>query len=200
MSTHNRELNFLTSADADLLKAFVEGNFSAFLLLFERHKGGLFRYLLQRLRDQHSADIAFGKTWRKVINKAPGFNCEEKFAVWLYRHARDVVSELRRGPLPVRIRHWNLAEQLDFPKPSPTYDSTAWSADRRRAATEMAECLGALSDAERDAFLLHEEAKLSARDIAVLTGVTLDVCQTRLFGAYKLLQSRLAPAKSRPVQ
>ncbi len=57
--------------------------------------------------------------------------------------------------------------------------------------TRLVAALGALPEAQRDAFLLHVEGGLALADVAKLTGTTQETVKSRLRYAYARLREAL---------
>ena len=58
--------------DAALLRRYRNGEAAAFTQLYERHRLGLFRFLLGLCGDHALAEEVFQDTWMNLIRSAPG--------------------------------------------------------------------------------------------------------------------------------
>jgi len=54
-------------SDEDLMLSYQQGDAAAFEVLYERHKGGVFRYLLAKCYQQTIAEELFQDVWMKLI-------------------------------------------------------------------------------------------------------------------------------------
>ena len=54
-------------SDADLLRRYRAGDAAAFTQLYERHRLGLFRFLMGLCGDQAVAEEVFQETWMSLI-------------------------------------------------------------------------------------------------------------------------------------
>jgi len=58
-------------SDETLMMAYADGNMEAFELLYSRHRGPLYRYILRQVSDAATANDLFQGSWEKII-KASG--------------------------------------------------------------------------------------------------------------------------------
>ena len=75
-------------ADTDddvLMLAWAAGDAASFELLYARHRGSLYRFLLRQLRDPALADEFFQDEWQRVIAARQGWKPEAAFRTWLFR-------------------------------------------------------------------------------------------------------------------
>src|SRR5688572_33461511 len=77
-------------ADTDddvLMLAWAAGDVASFELLYARHRGPLYRFLLRQLRDQALADEFFQDVWQRVIAARHNWKPDAAFRTWLFRIA-----------------------------------------------------------------------------------------------------------------
>ncbi len=55
------------SSDEDLMLAYAAGDAAAFDMLYARHKGGVYRYLLRQCRESGVVDELFQDIWMNLI-------------------------------------------------------------------------------------------------------------------------------------
>src|SRR5688572_32825295 len=87
-------------ADANddlLMLAWVGGDAAAFELLYGRHRGPLYRFLLRQTRDQALADEFFQDVWQRVIAARAGWKPDAAFSTWLFRIAHNRLNDYWRG-------------------------------------------------------------------------------------------------------
>ena len=78
------------TSDEDLMLAYVAGDAAAFDVLYGRHRGGVYRYLLRQCRHRGIADELFQDVWTNLIRARASYAPTAKFATWLYRLARII--------------------------------------------------------------------------------------------------------------
>ena len=79
----NNEKEQAQETDEILMQRYALGDFAAFEQLYQRHKGGLYRYFLRQLGNHALAEDLFQDIWSKVISQAPKYKIKAKFSTWL---------------------------------------------------------------------------------------------------------------------
>lgn len=174
-----------TSSDEQLLAAYCKGDLSAFQALYQRHKGGLYRYFLRQCPQQSLAEDLFQDTWSQVIDKAVSFRRQSQFNTWLYRIAHNKLVDHVRHLKRVNDKQLWQHQQAEL-MPEHTADTLL---QQQRTQRVLYHCLQKLPQAQKDSFLLKEEANLSSAQIAEVLGASLEACKSRLRYAYQALKS-----------
>ncbi|HTE41347.1 MAG TPA: RNA polymerase sigma factor [Steroidobacteraceae bacterium] len=181
--------------DAELMLQYAAGNARAFDILYERHKGPLYRYLLRQCRNNTAADDLFQEVWGRVISHRKRYQARAKFATFLYRIAHNCAIDQFR--LRARRREAfceRVEDSIDI-----LVAPTAERPDRQladaqfRAAFQRA--LDALPDDQRTVFLLYEESGLSLDEIGEIAGVGMETAKSRLRYAVGKLRKALGSAE-----
>lgn len=181
-------------SDEELMLRYGAGDAAAFDILYARHKGGVYRYLLRQLREPALAEELFQDVWLRLVNARDRYTVQARFATWLYRiaHNRLVDHVRRQGNREVVSLDWNDAQE-DPPlqiadDPARTPEARQWAGQQLERIVELVE---ALPPAQREAFLLHHEADLSVDAIAEATGVNRETAKSRLRYAFDKLRKGL---------
>ena len=168
------------SADEDLMLRYRDGDARAFELLYARHKGGLYRYLLRQCNDPVIAEELFQDIWLKVINARSRYTVEAKFSTFLYHLAHNRLIDHYRASqrgLPVSYSVDQACDPDELADPS---QQPELNASRQQQAERLLSALDALPAAQREAFLLKAEGGLSLDEIAAATGVNRETAKSRL--------------------
>ncbi len=137
--------------------AYRGGDAGAFEALYARHKGALYRFMLRSVRDRAQAEELYQDAWIRVIEAHAGYQPKARFTTWLYTIAhRLLIDHWRRRGLSL------VALDEDPPGDSPGPEQQA---EARETLARFAGALEQLPPAQREAFLLHEEAGLTAAEI-----------------------------------
>lgn len=179
--------------DEGLMLAYRDGEAGAFDVLYARHRGGVFRYLLHHCGDRAHAEEMFQDVWMSVIRARSGYEVSARFATWLYRiaHNRLVDGYRARGRMSefeVDLRD----EDGDPPDaPAPESERPDHHSERAELAQRLVAAVEALPAPQREAFLLAAEGGLTVDDLARATGVGFETAKSRLRYAMARLRTLL---------
>jgi len=73
--------------------AYARGEAAAFDILYARHKGGVYRYLLRHCGNTGIADELFQDIWMNVIRARAAYAPTARFATWLYTLAHHRIVD-----------------------------------------------------------------------------------------------------------
>lgn len=183
--------------DAELMRRYAGGDARAFERLYARHRGALHRFLVRQTRDAEFAGDLFQETWSKVIAYRDRYEQRARFRTFLFHVARNCWLDALRA----RGRDVTWAAATIEPDDAVLADPHARGPEQLAAGAAAAErlraALAALPDAQREAFLLHEEAGLTIDEVASVTGVGAETAKSRV--RYALAKLRAALADQRDV-
>ena len=181
-------------SDEELMLAYGAGDAAAFDALYARHKGGVYRYLLRQCRQPGVADELFQDVWMNLIRARASYAPTAKFTTWLYRlaHNRMVDHFRASGHLTLVSADDEAHEDAVIALPAARATEPAARAENRELGERLRAALSALPPAQREAFLLQQEAALSLSEIAELTGVGVETVKSRLRYAMAKLRAELA--------
>ncbi len=156
-----------TETDEALMLAWQAGDAAAFDRIYERHRGGVFRYLLRHCRDRATAEELHQDVWLKLVAARATFRRSRPlYDLALFggaqSHDRSLAHESgttatsRSTTMANEHRLSKHRSRMSLP---PATRSGAASALQEGALLVAA--LEALPAAQRDAFLLHVEAGLA---------------------------------------
>lgn len=159
--------------DEELMLAYRDGDAGAFEALYRRHRGALYRFVLRAVKHRPAAEELFQDIWMRVIEARERYAPQARFTTWLYTIAHNLLVDhwRRKGLSLVSI------DTEDVPSNS---SNPARQAEAREALARLMHALEALPAAQREAFLLHEEAGLTVAEIAAATGTNEEAAKSRL--------------------
>ena len=184
------------ASDEDLMQAYAGGDAGSFDALYARHRGGVYRYLLRHGVRPATADEMFQDIWLSVVRSHRSYVPSARFATWLYRiaHNRLVDHWRASGPLVLAADLVADADDATDPldrHPGPRGSEPETGAVSRELGVRINAALAALPPAQRDAFLLHQEAGLGLAAIAELTGAGVETVKSRVRYALDKLRAEL---------
>lgn len=183
-------------SDEALMLAYRDGDAQAFERLYQRHRSRLYRWLTQQCGSAGVAEELYQDIWLKVINARGNYEVSAKFTTWLYRiaHNRLVDHWRASGPLVLAADLAADADDATDPldrHPGPRGSEPETGAVSRELGVRINAALAALPPAQRDAFLLHQEAGLGLAGIAELTGEGIETVKSRVRYALDKLRAEL---------
>jgi RNA polymerase sigma-70 factor (ECF subfamily) len=186
--------------DATLMLRYRDGDARAFELLYERHKGPLYRYLQRMCGRREVADDLFQEVWSKVIASRSRYEARAQFNTFLFRIAHNcAVDYFRRSGRPHERAAQDvddLAEELgavEHEQPDAALSEAQVRNDFRRALAE-------LPPEQRDVFVLYEESGLTLEEIGRITGVAMETAKSRLRYAVGKLRTALRQHRPRHLE
>ena len=184
----------MAATDAELIKAFNDGDVSALDELISRYKAPLYAYLLRLTRDRDAADDIFQEVFVKVIKKLGAYGEKDKFSAWLFTVGHHAVMDHFRAR--TRRREDSLyAADGENRAPEETLASREPSPEASLLCAARADAVEAafdkLSPEQREVFLLRHYSGLSFREIAETLNVPIGTALARMSRALARMRDEL---------
>lgn len=179
----------MQEADEQLMLRYRDGDTRSFEVLYERHKGPLYRYLVRQCGIASIAEELFQDIWMNLIRARARYEAKAKFTTYLYRLAHnrliDHYRKQRNGiPRSYDDGEDGLAHAAADPLCNPEHQAGV-----QEQFDRLLEVLRQLPEAQREAFVLREEGGFSVEQIAEITGVGAETAKSRLrYAVAKLRQ------------
>ena len=184
----------MKDTDEDLMLNYKNGDSRAFEILYLRHKNAMFSYLTRQCGNQAIAEELFQEIWMKLIRARERYTVQAKFTTYIYHMAHNLLIDFYRKQkhgIPVSYNE-NSDDESDPPTIINTaHQDPAYLADIRQQAEMLGENIKKLPEAQKEAFLLREEAGLSLEEIAQVTGVSAETAKSRLRYAVRKLRQAI---------
>ena len=173
--------------DEDLMMSYSAGDAEAFEILYQRHKGSLYRFILRQCGSRMTDEL-FQDIWLKVINARKQYQVTASFKTWLYHMARNrIIDQYRRESIRPVDNHSDELETVESTTiPTPDKNLHTQTQHERLLAA-----ISVLPKDQKEAFLLREEGGLSIEQIAETCGINFETAKSRLRYAVKKLQHTL---------
>jgi RNA polymerase sigma-70 factor (ECF subfamily) len=179
-------------SDETLMLAYRDGDPDAFEVLYRRHQAPLYRYFLRQCGARALAEELYQDVWLNLIRVRQHYAVRAKFTTYLYHLAHNRLIDHYRSKkrLPLSYEDDPVDPILERLVADPRHEPET-GLTRARAIERVQEILAALPEAQREAFLLREEAGLSVEEIAATTGVNPEAAKSRLRYALAKLRDGL---------
>ncbi len=178
------------ASDEEMMLSYQQGNAVAFEILYERHKGGVFRYLLSKCHQQAIAEELFQDVWMKLIAARDRYEVRAKFTTYLYQLAHNHFIDYYRKTRTDVLQQNNQDEDVEQIT-SNNQKQPDQQLEMQRQTETLLQLVERLPDEQREVFMLREEAGLTVAEIAKVTGVNTETAKSRLRYAVKKLRTGL---------
>jgi RNA polymerase sigma-70 factor (ECF subfamily) len=181
-------------ADEDLMVLYQRGEVRAFELLLTRHRKPVYNFILRFIGDKETAEDLLQEAFMRVIKGAEAYKRQAKFTTWLYTIARNLcVDQTRRRK---HRKHASLDAPMDTSDDSGTLmdviPSSEMASDRRSVNKQLHEtmqrAIAALSEEQREVFLMREFLDMPFKQIADVVGVPENTVKSRMRYALEKLR------------
>lgn len=189
--------NLKQLSDEELVTAYAGGNNEAFDVLLLRHKTRLFNYIYQMVRDRDLADDIFQETFVKAITtiKQGKYNDLGKFSAWLYRIARNLAVDSFRAEKNESALSTDNADYDILNRRELAEDTIEDVMVDLQIEEDLRRLIDELPEVQREVLNLRYYKELSFKEIAELTGVSINTALGRMRYAILNLR-RMAKEKS----
>lgn len=189
-------------ADEELMFAYQGGDVRAFEILLSRHRKPVFNFILRFVGSRELAEDLLQETFLRVIKGAARYERRAKFTTWLYTIARNLCVDQSR-----RAKH-RRALSLDAPMSKSSESGTLLDvvagqdlpSDRaavsKQLHSKIHQALSALSEEQREVFLMREFLDMPFKEIADVVGVPENTVKSRMRYALEKLRLELDEYKS----
>jgi len=177
-------------SDQELVNNYLNGNHSSFEILINRHQGRVFSYILMLVKDRQLADDIFQDTFIKIIRtlKSGAYKEEGKFIQWAMRIAHNlIIDHFRKSKrLPTidsQFDDVSVVRQLNQADPSVEELMIT-----EQIHDDLRKMINFLPEEQREVLYLRLYSEMSFKDIAELTGVSINTALGRM--RYALINMR----------
>lgn len=184
-----------THSDEELMTRYGHGDSTAFDVLYRRHKGSLFRFLLRQCKRAAIAEELFQDVWMNLIKARMRYQASATFKTFLFTIAHNrLIDHYRRHSTQLAASFSEGANGDDGIDqiPAPETSDPQHRVDGERQLARLLLLLDELPEPQRQAFLLQEEAGLSLDEIATVTNVGAETAKSRIRYAMAKLRRGLS--------
>ena len=173
--------------DRELVERCQAGDATAFDVLYRRYHRRLFRFCLQRLRDQHEAEDAAQEAFAKAWRALPNFAGERRFYPWLTVIAANQCVDIQR-----RRRRLTPVDDAQLQAADIAHDDAEDALVRQADAQLVSAAFAKLSSRHQRVLGLREGSGWSYQAIAEHEGVGIAAVETLLWRARQALKREFA--------
>jgi RNA polymerase sigma factor (sigma-70 family) len=167
--------------DQDLIKLYLNGEESVLEELLRRHKSKIYTSIYLLVKDQYLAEDIFQDAFIKVINtlRSGKYNEEGKFLPWVMRIAHNLVIDYfrreKRAPIITSADGTDVFNTLQFLE-----ESAEDRILREQTHMDLRSMIRLLPEDQKEVLIMRHYADLSFKEIADLTGVSINTALGRM--------------------
>jgi RNA polymerase sigma-70 factor (ECF subfamily) len=168
-------------SDQALVKQYIQGNEACLEMLIKRHKDRIFTTIILIVKDSYIAEDLFQETFIKVIKnlKKNKYNEEGKFLPWAIRIARNMAIDhfrkMKRMPTVTDSHGEDVFRKLKI-----SVDNVEQAIIRNEVQTSVRAYIDKLPAEQRQVLILRHYGDLSFKEIAQMTGVSINTALGRM--------------------
>jgi len=177
--------------DEELALSYINGNNRAFDELLSRSQDKIFNYIMYVVKDEDLANDLFQETYLKVITKMQTgrYTDTGKFFWWLTRVAHNVIIDYYRAQKSSRIVEPTKDNDLSNLNSNSVMDSNRESElANEQVLRDVKRLMEALPESQREVVFMRFYQELSFKEIAEMTGVSINTSLGRM--RYALMNLR----------
>ena len=167
--------------DQDLIKLYLDGEESVLEELLRRHKSKIYTSIYLLVKDQYLAEDIFQDAFIKVINtlRSGKYNEEGKFLPWVMRIAHNLVIDYfrreKRAPVITSADGTDVFSTLQFSE-----ENAEDRILREQTHMDLRSMIRLLPEDQKEVLIMRHYADLSFKEIADLTGVSINTALGRM--------------------
>ena len=176
-------------SDQQLISLYLEGNQKVFEILLNRHKEKIYTSIYLFVKDHDLAEDIFQDVFIKIINtlRRGKYNHEGKFQQWAMRISYNMcVDHFRKSRRRTKVSSSETFDIFDILQSKD--DNREQSMIKEQNYRRVRELVEQLPEEQREVVVLRHYADMSFKEIAALTGVSINTALGRM--RYALINMR----------
>ena len=167
--------------DQNLVTQYIQGNEACLEMLINRHKDRIFTTIILIVKDSYIAEDLFQESFIKIIKnlKKGKYNEEGKFLPWAIRIARNMAIDYFRKMKRMPIVTGSDGEDV-FRKIKLAVDNREEQMIRHEKESMVRAVINKLPEEQRQVLILRHYGDLSFKEIAAMTGVSINTALGRM--------------------
>jgi RNA polymerase sigma-70 factor (ECF subfamily) len=174
-----------------IVAAARNGSDEAYRALLEAYGSGLVGYFYRNTGSRNEADDLVQETFLHLVRGLRNYKEEERFEVWLYRLARNLLVDYWRKHKMVHAVDVGKDDSEEWMPELPANRDIREPSDmlmEKEMGDELQKALMKLSSDQRETILMRYFSELSFEEIAEMSGVPLGTALARVHRGLKTLK------------
>jgi len=167
-------------SDKDLIRLYLKGDDKAFNVLFSRYSSRIYTAIYLFVNDTDEANDIFQETFIKIIDtiRKGKYNEEGKFVQWALRIANNLCIDHFRKNKRSKIIKTN--DDFDIFDTIPASENQESAIIKEQTYKAVRRVIEELPVEQKEVLMLRMYAELSFKEIAQLTGVSINTALGRM--------------------
>lgn len=167
--------------DALLVRDYINGNENALAVLINRHQSKIYGFIYSKVLDRDLSDDIFQDTFIKVIKtlKSNSYNEEGKFLPWVMRIAHNLIIDTFRKDKKMP-KYRDSDEFSIFSILMDNSPNIEGQMITEQVESDLLKLINELPDDQREVLEMRIYQDLSFKEIADLTGVSINTALGRM--------------------
>lgn len=175
-------------SDAELIHAFLQGREETLEVLIHRYKDKIYTAIFMLVKDKYIAEDIFQDAFLKMIKtmREGRYSEQGKFLPWAVRVAHNLCMDYfrrTRQQLPITA-----ADGSDMSYLLPTEENALHAMEKRQVHHGVRQLIELLPEEQREVIILRIYGDLSFKEIADMSGVSINTALGRM--RYALINLR----------
>lgn len=182
--------NYNTLTDEQLVRVYSEGNNEAFDTLLKRHQERIFNYILRIIKNEDVANDIFQETFVKAIQtiRQGRYTENGKFPAWISRIAHNLIIDYYRQEKSENLQSSDLTDVDILNRKELCEETIEDVMISKQIHADVKYLIGELPDLQREVLKMRYYQGLSFKEIAEITGVSINTALGRM--RYAILNLR----------
>ncbi len=183
-------MNYHSLSDKELIQSYKQGNKLAIDVLIRRHSDKLYSYILMFMKNEELARDLLQETLIKVLDSLKRGKYEDKgmFLSWMVRIAHNLVIDYYRKAKHLPTVSNDASEYDLFNSPKFADKNVEDLIISEQVRSDIRKLIDMLPQEQKEVILLRHYGGLSFKEIAKLTGVSINTALGRM--RYALINLR----------
>ncbi|MBI5359071.1 MAG: RNA polymerase sigma factor [Planctomycetes bacterium] len=171
--------------DDELMESFQQGDAVAFEALYHRYKTPIFSFAYRYTNNTNDAEDIAQQTFLKLFQAHSQYKKLSNFKSWLYAIARNLAVDMKKSA-------WSRKVDINTPETDDASKNARPEWEKKEIAAIVQAAVNALSEDQREVFILSKYQDLSYNEIAEICGCSTDAVKQRIFRSHQILKEKLA--------
>src|SRR6266496_3861774 len=184
-------------SDAELLAAALAGDEGAFVMLYEKLKGGIFRYAFYMTNSATAAEEVTQEVFMALLKEGRNYReARGDVGAFVFGIARNLIRRLKRRERPYQALPDDDAIQRLAASLMTDSEGLQRKMIRNEAAEQVRAAVGSLPDHYAQVVMLCDLCEFSYAEAAARLDCAVGTVRSRLNRAHTLLARKLKPLRS----